>query len=114
MTSLIFASLRVFPGFVVIVTRFLGRSTLTVATSGCFRNVFSIPVAQKAQTIPLTAVVIVSAKAEPESAARITNIKRLRIIFFPFFRMFGPVDHQAVVAAVAEFQPDRFVKKTQD
>lgn len=43
-TSLIFASLSVFPGFVVMVTVFLCRSTLTLATSGCFRNVFSIPV----------------------------------------------------------------------
>src|SRR4051794_13152820 len=42
-TSWILASLRVFPGLVVIVTTFRGRSTLTVATSGCFRNVFSIP-----------------------------------------------------------------------
>jgi hypothetical protein len=26
----------------------------------------------------------------------------------------GPVDHDVVVAAVSEFEPDRFVKKAQD
>src|ERR1700682_444028 len=76
-TSLIFASLSVFPGFVVMVTSFVGRSTLTVATSGCFQKVFSIPVAQKAQTIPLTVVVIVSAKAEPDSPIRMTTVNRI-------------------------------------
>src|SRR5262245_62981442 len=96
------------------VTVFWGRSTCTVATSGCLRKVFSIPVAQKAQTMPLTVVLIVSPNVDPDRIVRTTSVNRICRIDFPPSELHGPVDHDVLIAAVSDFQPKCFIEKPQD
>ena len=110
--SLIFASDRVLPGLVLIVTDLSARLTFTDSTSGCLRNVFSIPVAQNAQTIPLTVVLIVS----PETAAeRIRVVIRVSRYFFKISssELNLPVSHDVLVAAVTDLEEIGLVEKTQ-
>src|SRR5205085_3309154 len=73
-----------------------------------------MPVAQNAQTIPFTVVVIVSAQAEPVSVISAANVSNTLLIFYPPLELHGPVDHDVVVAAVSGFEPDGLVEKTDD
>src|ERR1041385_675750 len=93
------------------VTRLCSRSTSTDFTSGWALNVFSIPVAQNAQTMPLTVALMVSAETAAVNANMIASVSSCFFIFVLSSKLNGPVEHDVLVAAVADLQQVGFVEK---
>src|SRR5215468_8157559 len=94
------------------VTSRLLRSTLMALTSGCLRNVFSIAVAQKPQTIPLTVALIVSAGTVVVRPIATMNANRY-FLMISSSKLYGPVDHDVFVAAVTDLKPVGFVEEAE-
>src|SRR5205085_6876534 len=86
--------------------------TFTALTSFCALNVFSIPVAQKPQTIPLTVALIVSAETAAARLNVIAIVSRYFFIVFPPLKLNLPVEHDVFVTLVTDLEEIGFVEKT--